>query len=264
MRFKKVGCQNCGANFEVEETRTGYSCPNCNAVGVGEQIQVPIPTDGRYIAPTDSGLSGRPSQAEITAVDNEFARLNEAEQYKLQAEFILHSVQANIQVYGSNSPWSGAQPADVDLALRYINRSLEHYPDNPAYLNLKALLLIEGKGMREEGLPLLERAHQLNPRDITIEDNLNKLKSSSACFVATVAYGTPDAWQVCALRRWRDEALLPTRIGAVAVALYYRVGAPAARVIGRHSILKSLVRVVLFPSTRWLARRHKSRGSNPK
>lgn len=248
MPFRKVRCQKCGANFEVDEARTSFNCPNCAAIQVDHATSIL------------SSSSEQPGEAaEVEPAGNALARLAEAEQYKLQAEFILHALQANVQVYGSNSAWSGAQPADVELAIRYINRSLEYYPDNPVYLNLKALLLIEGMSLREEGIALLERAHQLNPRDITIENNLKKLKSSAACFIATAAYGSGDAWQVRALRRWRDEALLSNRPGTVLVKLYYRWSPPAARTVSKSQVMRSLVRTVLFPITRRLARRYMSR-----
>ena len=87
----------------------------------------------------------------------------EAEQYHLQAQFILNELQANKKVYGSNSALTGATPANVDLALQYVDRSLELFPDSPVYLNLKALLLWEGKGAKEQAAALLEKAATLNP-----------------------------------------------------------------------------------------------------
>ena len=73
--------------------------------------------------------------------DAKIDRASEAEQYHLKPQFILHELQVNKQLYGSNSALSGANHADVDLALQYIKRSLELDSDNSVYLNLKALLL---------------------------------------------------------------------------------------------------------------------------
>jgi hypothetical protein len=176
-------------------------------------------------------------------------KLNEAEHYKLEATFILNALQANLQVYNSNSAWSGAQPADVVLALRYIDRSLEHFPDNPAYLNLKALLLIEGGVDRTKGMQLLERAAELSPRDITILNNLEKLKAAeaSACFIATAAYGSAQAWQVDAFRDWRDECLVHSRPGRAFIRLYYAVSPPLARIVSASRTLRSIARWMLDP-----------------
>ena len=174
-------------------------------------------------------------------------QLAEAEQYKLQSEFILHQLQANVQVYGTNSAWSGAQSADLDLALKYINRSLEYIPDNPAYLNLKALLLIEGGIDPAEGIRLLERAAELAPRDITIQNNLEKLKAaqSSGCFIATAAFGSDQAWQVDVLRVWRDRSLSSSLIGRWFVRSYYRLSPPIATWLTTKPRSRAAVRRVL-------------------
>lgn len=256
MRYKTVTCKKCNAKFEIEEALSSYSCPNCHAIHVGDRLSQSLTsTPEQASAATPAPLiEGSPQP--VQEPTGEFERLNEAEQYRLQAEFILHSLQANIQVYGSNSAFAGCNPADVDLALKYINRSLELYPNNPAYLNLKALFLIEGKGQKEEGIALLERAHQLNPRDITIEDNLNKAKQSSGCFIATAAYGSPEMWQVRALRAWRDDVLIESTLGRRFVAAYYRLSPPVANWIEDRKVLRGLVRLALFPITRPLSKRY--------
>ena len=190
-------------------------------------------------------VDGHTAQAEeeLNAIQN----TSEAEQYKLQAEFILHELQANIQVYGSNSVLSGATPANVDLALQYIDRSLEYFPENPVYLNLKALLLMEGKGDRQRAIELLERAARNSPRDINIQNNLQGAKTSSSCFIATAAFGSPMAQQVRTLRLWRDERLLTTYSGRKFVKFYYRFSPPLATVIANHPALKQITRMLLTP-----------------
>jgi tetratricopeptide (TPR) repeat protein len=173
----------------------------------------------------------------------------EAEQYHLKALFILHELQANKKVYGSNSAISGAAPANVDLALQYINRSLEFTPENAIYLNLKALLLWEGLGQKEQAAALLEKAAQLNPSDIDIQNNLKAIKTSQ-CVVATAAFGSPLASEVHLLRWWRDEVLKASKIGALAVAVYYSVSPPIAKFIAKHSFAMAVTRFFLYPIIR--------------
>ena len=175
---------------------------------------------------------------------SEEQKLSEAEQYHLKALFILHELQANKKVYGSNSSLTGATPANVDLALQYINRSVELFPENTVYLNLNALLLWEGKGDKATATTLLEKAAALNPRDIDIQNNLKAIKTSQ-CVVATAAFGSPLASEVLALRRWRDERLISSRAGKLFVTAYYSVSPPAARFVSRHEWARRFVRAVL-------------------
>ena len=294
MGFIAIDCKKCGANLEVDETATTYTCKYCRTVHERDYSNSASPTphsfgvmaeraiansefgkalqfveQGLVIDPHNdrllkleteakAGLSalvdGHTAQAqeELNTIQN----ASEAEQYRLQAEFILHELQANIQVYGSNSVLSGATPANVDLALQYIDRSLEYFPENPVYLNLKALLLMEGKGERQRAIDLLERAARNSPRDINIQNNLQGAKSSSSCIIATAAFGSPMAQQVRTLRLWRDEKLLATYSGRKFVKFYYRFSPPLAAVIANHPALKQIARVLLTPLVNRIVARH--------
>lgn len=68
----------------------------------------------------------------------------------------------------------------------------------------------------------------------------------SNCFVATAACGSSDAWEVLALRRFRDERLLESWLGRLAVAAYYRISPPLARGIERSPRLREWVRRALI------------------
>lgn len=73
---------------------------------------------------------------------------------------------------------------------------------------------------------------------------------SRACFIATAAYGSPDAPEVLGLRRFRDRHLLPNPLGAAFVRMYYRVSPPFARLIARKPRLRAAVRRMLDLVTR--------------
>lgn len=293
MVFIALECTKCGARLEVDESASTYICQYCHAAHERDYSSGVAPTPNslrvmaeRAIANTEFGkamqfieqglaidphhvaLLGLEAKAreglaslsenglvktsqELKATEN----LREAEQYHLQARFILNELQANKKVYGSNSALTGATPANIDLAMQYIDRSLELYPDSPVYLNLQALLLWEGKGSKEEAAKILEKAAALNPRDITIQNNLNAIKSSG-CFIATAAFGTPLSLEVDVLRKWRDQRLLTSSLGRLFVDFYYLVSPSVANFIAPRPTAKRIMRWLLSPLVKNLAQNY--------
>lgn len=63
-----------------------------------------------------------------------------------------------------------------------------------------------------------------------------------ACIVATACYGNENAAEVETLRRFRDNALLPTTVGTALVAAYYRVAPKLVPLIERSALLKRFLR----------------------
>jgi tetratricopeptide (TPR) repeat protein len=237
MQTVRVKCIECGEKIEIPVGATSYGCMHC---GHFEHEPKGDVVDGERATSLSPETDGPLSSDEGLQVE----RIEEAEGYFLQATFILHSLQANLSVYGSNSAFTGAQPADVELALKYINRCLEIWPDNPKYLNLKALFLIEGKGAKEEGLALMERAAKLAPDDITIQDNLEKSKSDN-CFIASAVFESQSAKSVTALRKWRDRALRPHALGRGLIFIYYSIGPDVARWLKTHPHIRYLTKRAL-------------------
>ena len=72
-----------------------------------------------------------------------------------------------------------------------------------------------------------------------------RLMRSPACFIATAAYGDQHAPEVTQLRKFRDDVLLRSRLGAAFVRLYYTVSPPVARLIARRPRLRMATRKVL-------------------
>lgn len=71
--------------------------------------------------------------------------------------------------------------------------------------------------------------------------------SSGACFIATVAFGSPMAAQVAILRQFRDNYLLTNKPGRQFVAWYYRNGPAAASYIQDKPLVKAAARAALYP-----------------
>lgn len=279
----EVACPRCGAHVPAASSHESWVCDLCGFEGgawtdegkaaeaearealargeAGRAMQ--LVNDALRVDPTDERLNSLKAQVEshLAALRRGDAvpadsveALSEAEQYHLQATFVLHQLQANVQVYGSNSILSGANSANIDLGLEYIDRSLELFPENPLYLNTKALLVGEGKGDRAQAKELLERAAKAAPRDINIQNNLKAMSSEGGCFIATAAYGTELADEISVLRRWRDTVLLRNVPGRLFVRLYYSLSPPIARAISRSGIARSTVRALLKPLVRRLSR----------
>lgn len=76
---------------------------------------------------------------------------------------------------------------------------------------------------------------------------LQRHSSSSGCFVATAAYGTPLAGEINELRDFRDTYLFANPLGAAFVDTYYRVSPPIADRVARHAGLRRLVQLALTP-----------------
>ncbi|MGE5308017.1 MAG: putative Ig domain-containing protein [Deltaproteobacteria bacterium] len=67
------------------------------------------------------------------------------------------------------------------------------------------------------------------------------------CFIATAAYGTPDAPDVMVLRRFRDKCLMTTGWGRGFVRFYYRHSPSIACKIEHNDLAKRVVRSCLKP-----------------
>ena len=288
-----LDCKKCGANLQVDEESSTYTCKYCQTVHERDYSNGATPTPqslvvmaerslsrgeyGKAMQFVEQGLAIDPHHTELLALEDvtreklESLTINqdiqlaeeleqidiesEAEQNCLQAEFILNELQANLKVYGSNSSFKTPSPADVDLALQYINRSLELCPNDTKYLNLKALLLGEGLNNKDAAIALLEKALKNNPNDITLKNNLEQFKSSG-CFIATAAFGSPMAIEVDVLRVWRDKSLLRSPWGKKFVAVYYVISPPIAKFIATRSMHRRVTRWLLRPLVRVVVRKY--------
>jgi hypothetical protein len=70
------------------------------------------------------------------------------------------------------------------------------------------------------------------------------------CFIATAAYGTPMAKEIDVLRRFRDQKLLTTPLGQLAVAAYYSLSPPIAAALTTDERLRAGARALVDPIVR--------------
>lgn len=80
--------------------------------------------------------------------------------------------------------------------------------------------------------------------------------TSAGCFIATAAFGTPQAKEIDELRRFRDDILLPNRIGERFVKLYYQFSPPIAGVIAKNKILQKATRSCIITPSLWFVKKY--------
>lgn len=71
--------------------------------------------------------------------------------------------------------------------------------------------------------------------------------TGGGCFIATAAYGTRMAKEIKILEKFRDNILLSNHYGKAIVNFYYKVSPSIADFIGKHDILRAIVRIGLLP-----------------
>lgn len=67
------------------------------------------------------------------------------------------------------------------------------------------------------------------------------------CFIATAAFGSDLAPKVLLLKQFRDRFLLTNRPGTMFVNVYYHYSPPIADFIAQHDLVKTGVRILLYP-----------------
>lgn len=65
------------------------------------------------------------------------------------------------------------------------------------------------------------------------------------CFIATIAFDSPEAEEVCCLRAFHDNLLCNYKLGIRFIDWYYRNGPKLATIVGRYQSVKWLVRKML-------------------
>ncbi len=96
------------------------------------------------------------------------------------------------------------------------------------------------------GIPGDTTCRVVTPSEVVgVLDNTN-------CFIATAAYGSSFADELTVLRDFRDQILIPTKIGKLFVKAYYTVSPTIAKWILKSDDLRSLTRKALVPFV-WFA-----------
>jgi len=89
-------------------------------------------------------------------------------------------------------------------------------------------------------------------QNVVVTATFQVTPTSSGCFIATAAYGTPTAEQIDVLREFRDGVLVESAAGSQFVDLYYRLSPPVADFISGNGFLRTLVRELLVDPVVWM------------
>jgi hypothetical protein len=89
-------------------------------------------------------------------------------------------------------------------------------------------------------------------QNVVVTATFQVVQTTSGCFIATAAYGSPAAGQIDVLREFRDGVLLESAAGSRFVDLYYRLSPPIADFISGSGFLRTLVRELLVDPVVWM------------
>jgi Pentapeptide repeats (8 copies) len=93
------------------------------------------------------------------------------------------------------------------------------------------------------------------------KDQKGEIIKDSGCFIATACYGDPECHEVRTLRRFRDEHLLISWLGRVAMRAYYFLSPSMAETIQKHPRVRRITREWLVAPLARLAEREHNRNS---
>ncbi|MBC8228450.1 hypothetical protein H8E77_02740 [bacterium] len=86
---------------------------------------------------------------------------------------------------------------------------------------------------------------------------LSKEAGGGSCFIATAVYGSENTPEVLALRSFRDDVLLSSKLGKALVNLYYLISPPVARLLSANLFLRNMVRkAVVLPIVNLVRSKH--------
>ena len=89
-------------------------------------------------------------------------------------------------------------------------------------------------------------------QDVVVTATFQVTQTSSNCFIATAAYGSPATEQLDVLREFRDGVLLESAAGSQFTDLYYRLSPPIADFMSGNSFLRTVVRQLLVDPVVWV------------
>jgi len=98
---------------------------------------------------------------------------------------------------------------------------------------------------RRRRADLIDNTRSTRGRNASLQPRKQPSGQTPDCFIATAVYGTPYAWEVETLRRWRDNFLARRTLGRLSILVYNRISPTIADHIRERSLLKSMISKLL-------------------
>jgi len=96
-----------------------------------------------------------------------------------------------------------------------------------------------------------KRASESSNRGMTPSTN----NGGSSCFVATVAFGDPDCWELHTLRNFRDSSLSKYKMGQAFIRWYYLNGEGLAKWVDKKPRIKRTTKLFLIMFVKYLKKK---------
>ena len=223
-------CLSCGYSFKAADTD---ETPR----KIVEQPSQAIPPASRH-APVSSTPDLPMLNKQIVEVAKESGKLGAVKYCKDITGWGLDQCRKHVDSLVDQSAaqeWSTAQSIESAEPLAGFDQKIIEIARTKGKLHaVKYYKDITGKGLKES----LEYVEKIVPPGV--------YKKTEGCFIATACYDDYDAKEVLVLRRYRDNVLQQTKVGRLAVRVYYQVSPALADYIRNKSYFKRIVRQYLL------------------
>ncbi len=241
-------------NVEIEESWIGEESEGSGAVANGDESEADDPEQGVGVKIKTTG-GGEVSVSAVkdnpTGVlfdsDDESTTYTQVDISDRETEGDKDNISEVVLIFHYREP-SGKVVYWLDDNNRWVacsdqevfNEPLPDYDDYDGYVRITT---------NEKTSPSLTKHFSGRTFVIgTAEQTLDRVSgSSSDCFIATVAFGSPNSPAVQVLRSFRDRFLLTSRAGTTMVELYYACSPPLAAFIEHRPVLHTLTAMALLP-----------------
>lgn len=131
-----------------------------------------------------------------------------------------------------------------ERAVAAADRAVVVNPEDIGALKQRALVALFAQD-NKRALQLAKQIVEIQPDHLYAKKILAKVGTAGGCFIATAAFGSDEAPEVAALRRFRDNVLACSVFGRAFVRVYYRLSPPLAAWLRHRPVARARVRALI-------------------